>query len=36
MESSRKLNAEEPGAERRQIIIAAVNEINAERIEINA
>jgi uncharacterized protein YkwD len=36
MERSRRLNAEEPGAERRQVAIEAVNETNAERIERNA
>jgi hypothetical protein len=36
MASSSRLNAEEPGAERRQVAIEAVRETNAERIEMNA
>ncbi len=36
MAASRRLNAEEPGAERRQVAIEAVRETNAERIETNA
>ncbi len=36
MAASRRLNAEEPGAERRQVAIEAVRETNAERIEMNA
>ena len=33
MEIKSKLNIKEPGAERRQAMIAAIREINAERIE---
>lgn len=36
MAASRRLNAKEPGAERRQVVIEAISEINAERIEMDA